>query len=134
MQPGHRSPATAIHDGAPPEWSAAKTSSPKGALPPTLHTQLASSRPRTMPHAFILGGTGQVGLATANRLLEAGWSVTLAHRGRRPVPSEPVDPDLVQPHGALALFVEVRFDRHAAEREAGADRVMGRKTVILIMA
>jgi nucleoside-diphosphate-sugar epimerase len=41
-----------------------------------------------MPHAFILGGTGQIGLATADCLLKAVWSVTLAHRGPRPVPSD----------------------------------------------
>ena len=32
-------------------------------------------------HAFILGGTGQIGGAIAKNLLEAGWRVTLAHRG-----------------------------------------------------
>jgi nucleoside-diphosphate-sugar epimerase len=69
-----------------------------------------------MPHAFILGGTGQVGLATANRLLQAGWSVTLAHRGRRPVSS-----DLLE-HGAET----VRLDRDepgalARHLSSGAD-------------
>ncbi len=38
-----------------------------------------------MPHAFILGGNGQIGLATASRMLEAGWTVTVAHRGQRGV-------------------------------------------------
>jgi nucleoside-diphosphate-sugar epimerase len=36
-----------------------------------------------LPRAFIVGGTGQIGLATASRLIEEGWSVTLAHRGLR---------------------------------------------------
>lgn len=33
-----------------------------------------------MKHAFILGGTGQIGHAVANRLLAEGWCVTLASR------------------------------------------------------
>ena len=36
--------------------------------------------------AFLLGGTGQVGQAAAQRLLAAGWEVVLASRGERPVP------------------------------------------------
>jgi lactate dehydrogenase-like 2-hydroxyacid dehydrogenase len=39
-----------------------------------------------MPHAFILGGNGQIGLATASQMLAAGWRVTLAHRARRELP------------------------------------------------
>jgi nucleoside-diphosphate-sugar epimerase len=35
-----------------------------------------------MPRALVLGGTGQVGLATAKRLLAAGWDVDLT--GRNP--------------------------------------------------
>jgi len=34
-------------------------------------------------HAFILGGTGQIGRAIANNLLNAGWAVSIAARGRR---------------------------------------------------
>ena len=33
--------------------------------------------------AFIIGGTGQIGTATAERLLRDGWRVTTAHRGER---------------------------------------------------
>lgn len=33
--------------------------------------------------AFVIGGTGQIGIAVAAELLRAGWSVTLAHTGRR---------------------------------------------------
>jgi nucleoside-diphosphate-sugar epimerase len=33
--------------------------------------------------AFIIGGTGQIGIATAARLLDEGWRVTLGHTGRR---------------------------------------------------
>lgn len=35
-------------------------------------------------HAFIVGGTGQIGRAVADRLLRCGWSVTLSCRGLRP--------------------------------------------------
>ncbi len=37
--------------------------------------------------AFILGGTGQIGWATAARLLDAGWDVAVGHRGRHRLPS-----------------------------------------------
>ncbi|WP_073973249.1 NAD(P)H-binding protein [Erythrobacter donghaensis] len=40
-----------------------------------------------MSKAFILGGTGQIGLAVAERLLEDGWQVTLGSRGRQQLPS-----------------------------------------------
>lgn len=36
--------------------------------------------------AFILGGTGQIGRATADRLLRAGWEVTLGARNEEEVP------------------------------------------------
>ncbi len=39
-------------------------------------------------HAFILGGTGQIGRAVAENLLAAGWDVTVSHRGNRLVPAE----------------------------------------------
>ena len=45
-----------------------------------------------MPRAFILGGNGQIGLATASRMLEVGWSVTLAHRSGRGVHFGPEPP------------------------------------------
>jgi nucleoside-diphosphate-sugar epimerase len=40
-----------------------------------------------MPHAFIAGGTGQIGRATAACHIDCGWNVTLAHRGLSPPPS-----------------------------------------------
>jgi nucleoside-diphosphate-sugar epimerase len=39
-----------------------------------------------MPHAFIVGGTGQIGRAVAACLLDSGWTATVAHRGLRPPP------------------------------------------------
>jgi nucleoside-diphosphate-sugar epimerase len=38
--------------------------------------------------AFLLGGTGQIGRATASRLVAAGWEVVLASRGERPITEE----------------------------------------------
>jgi uncharacterized protein YbjT (DUF2867 family) len=42
--------------------------------------------PLRMSHAFLLGGTGQIARATAAHLIDAGWTVTIAHRGLRPPP------------------------------------------------
>lgn len=41
-----------------------------------------------MPHAFILGGTGQIGLALGTRLLADGWTVALAQRGPHAPPAD----------------------------------------------
>jgi nucleoside-diphosphate-sugar epimerase len=41
--------------------------------------------------AFILGGTGQIGRAVARNLLDQGWRVVVAHRGRRSPPPELVE-------------------------------------------
>jgi nucleoside-diphosphate-sugar epimerase len=38
-------------------------------------------------HAFIIGGTGQIGRAIAAELLDRGWEVTLSSRGIRPGPA-----------------------------------------------
>lgn len=70
-------------------------------------------------HGIILGGSGQIGRAVASRLLDAGWSVTLASRGQRDVAS-----DLVA-RGARS----VAFDRSepgalAAAIGSGADAVV----------
>jgi nucleoside-diphosphate-sugar epimerase len=62
-----------------------------------------------MPHAFILGGNGQIGIATASHLLDSGWTVTIAHRGLRPLPAELVS------RGAEA----VRLDRDEPGALAG---------------
>jgi nucleoside-diphosphate-sugar epimerase len=37
-------------------------------------------------HIFILGGSGQIGQATAEKFLDLGWNVTIAHRGFRVLP------------------------------------------------
>jgi nucleoside-diphosphate-sugar epimerase len=38
-------------------------------------------------HAFIIGGTGQIGRAIALRFRAAGWDVTVSHRGKRGIPA-----------------------------------------------
>ena len=74
-----------------------------------------------MPHALIVGGTGQIGRATAACLIDCGWTVTLAHRGLRAPPSELVE------RGAKA----VRLDR----REPGAlERALGAGADLLVDA
>ncbi|KGJ79098.1 hypothetical protein GY21_06085 [Cryobacterium roopkundense] len=35
-------------------------------------------------NALVIGGSGQLGVAAANRLARAGWDVTVAHRGQPP--------------------------------------------------
>jgi nucleoside-diphosphate-sugar epimerase len=39
-------------------------------------------------HAFILGGTGQIGRAVAREFLDADWNVTISHRGGRAAPAD----------------------------------------------
>jgi nucleoside-diphosphate-sugar epimerase len=39
-------------------------------------------------HAFIVGGTGQIGRAIGKNLLAGGWRVTVSHRGTRGTPPE----------------------------------------------
>ena len=41
-----------------------------------------------MPRALIIGGTGQIGRATARRLLAAGWQVDLTGRDPAHMPAE----------------------------------------------
>jgi NAD(P)-dependent dehydrogenase (short-subunit alcohol dehydrogenase family) len=42
-------------------------------------------------HAFIVGGTGQIGRAVTSDLLEHGWRVTVSHRGNRRMPGDLID-------------------------------------------
>jgi nucleoside-diphosphate-sugar epimerase len=42
-------------------------------------------------HAFILGGTGQIGRAVSAAFLSANWSVTISHRGSRPAPHDLIE-------------------------------------------
>ncbi|MEQ1771582.1 MAG: NAD-dependent epimerase/dehydratase family protein, partial [Devosia sp.] len=45
--------------------------------------------------AFIIGGTGMIGIATAAELLRAGWRVTLSHTGKRPAENVPAGAEIV---------------------------------------
>ncbi|MGW4797999.1 NAD-dependent epimerase/dehydratase family protein [Nonomuraea sp. NPDC004297] len=60
-------------------------------------------------NAFIIGGTGQIGRATAARLTAAGYAVTLGHRRLRP---DAAQPDGVQPDGVRSVQVD-RADTEA---------------------
>jgi nucleoside-diphosphate-sugar epimerase len=51
-------------------------------------------------HAFILGGTGQIGRAIAVELIEQGWRVTVAHRGIHPLPGK------LSERGVEVLFLD----------------------------
>lgn len=67
--------------------------------------------------ALLLGGTGQVGTATARALLADGYAVTIAHRGTRPLP-----PDLA------GHVTELSLDRSEADSLTAAAR--GRDLVL----
>jgi nucleoside-diphosphate-sugar epimerase len=51
-------------------------------------------------HAFILGGTGQIGRAVAMDLIAAGWEVTVSHRGILAVPQALIE------HGARIAVLD----------------------------
>lgn len=68
-------------------------------------------------NALLVGGSGQVGIATARALIAAGVSVTVAHRGTRPLPA-----DLV---GHVAELTLDRSDQDALTAAArGHDLVL----------
>jgi nucleoside-diphosphate-sugar epimerase len=98
-----------------------------------------------MPHAFIVGGTGQIGCATAACLIDAGWTVTLAHRRRRSPRSalvergakvvtldrdEPGALERVLGAGADVLVDAVAYDRHHARQLLDVQGVLGSLVVI----
>jgi nucleoside-diphosphate-sugar epimerase len=85
-----------------------------------------------MPKAFIIGGTGQIGIATAAELLRRGWSVTLGHTGRRTPQNIPAGADLAVINrtdaatlrNALGTGVDALIDTMAF-RGADADQLIG---------
>ena len=89
-----------------------------------------------MPRAVIVGGTGQIGFATARRLVFEGWDVTIASRRATALPSgcrhEAVDgrdvDGLVAAVGSAAdlLLSCVAFDSTDAQHLAEAGREAGR--------
>lgn len=84
------------------------------------------------PHAFIIGGTGQIGRAIALELVSNGWEVTVGHRGSLAAPSELVDAGVriaaldrnesgalagaLSGTGVDALIDTVAYDRHHADQ------------------
>jgi nucleoside-diphosphate-sugar epimerase len=64
--------------------------------------------PRT---AFIIGGTGQIGIAAATELLAAGWQVTCSHTGRQEPQNVPA---------GVSLAVVKRQDTAALSAAIGA--------------
>jgi nucleoside-diphosphate-sugar epimerase len=84
-------------------------------------------------HAFILGGTGQIGRAVASEFLAANWSVTISHRGAHPAPDDLVErgakvvildrdiPDQVS--RALGTGADALIDTAAFDRDHGSQLV-----------
>ncbi len=98
-----------------------------------------------MPHAFIIGGTGQIGQATAGCLVDSGWTVTIAHRGLRSPPPrlfergvKVVTLDRDEPgalaralaSGADALIDTVAYDRNHARQLLEVQGVLGSLIVV----
>ncbi len=84
-----------------------------------------------MRSAFIIGGTGQIGIAAAAELLRAGWSVTCSHTGRQEPQNVPMGASLVvgkrQDTAALSAAigkVDLLVDTMAF-RAADADQLAG---------
>ncbi|MFD2237340.1 NAD-dependent epimerase/dehydratase family protein [Aureimonas populi] len=70
-------------------------------------------------HAFIIGGTGQIGRALAAELLDHGWRVTLSSRGGRARPEE-----LVRRGAALVMLDRDEPGALARALAGGADAVI----------
>lgn len=95
-----------------------------------------------MPRAFIIGGTGQIGIAAAAELLRDGWSVTCSHTDRREPQSVPSGASLAvvkrQDAAALAdaignvdLLVDtMAFSGRDADQLAGLSDQYGHLCVI----
>ncbi|MBL8598031.1 MAG: NAD-dependent epimerase/dehydratase family protein [Devosia sp.] len=82
--------------------------------------------------AFIIGGTGQIGIAAATELLRQDWNVTLAHTGRRAPQNVPADAGLVALdrkdtaalRSALGTGIDALIDTMAF-RGTDADQLIG---------
>ena len=96
-------------------------------------------------HAFILGGTGQIGRAVARQFLAAGWNVTISHRGYHAPPDDLLEQgakavilDRNEPGalpaalrtGADALIDTTAYDRTHASQLLGVQRGVGAFVVI----
>jgi nucleoside-diphosphate-sugar epimerase len=84
-------------------------------------------------HAFVLGGTGQIGRAVAREFLGANWSVTISHRGGRPAPRDLVEcgarvvtlnrDNAGELSGALGSGADVLIDTIAYDRDHGSQLI-----------
>src|SRR5262249_25380254 len=70
-------------------------------------------------HAFIVGGTGQIGRAVTGDLLERGWRVTASHRGNRPMPR-----DLIERGAKIVIFDRDTPGELARALSSGADALI----------
>ncbi len=90
-------------------------------------------------HAFILGGTGQIGRAVANEFLSAGWTVTISHRGAHTTPADLVERGVKavtlnrdipgQLSRVLGTGADVLIDTNAYNRDHGS-QLIGSKAVL----
>jgi uncharacterized protein YbjT (DUF2867 family) len=67
-------------------------------------------------HAFVLGGTGQIGRAVEREFLSANWSVTISHRGRRRAPR-----DLIERGAKVVTLNRDNTDEFSRALGSGAD-------------
>jgi nucleoside-diphosphate-sugar epimerase len=84
-------------------------------------------------HAFVLGGTGQIGRAVAREFLGANWNVTISHRGGRPAPRDLVErgarvvtldrDNAGELLGALGSGANVLIDTTAYDRDHGSQLI-----------
>jgi nucleoside-diphosphate-sugar epimerase len=84
-------------------------------------------------HAFVIGGTGQIGRAVASEFLAANWSVTISHRGTHPAPADLVergakvvmlDRDTPgQLSGVLGAGADALIDTMAFDRDHGSQLI-----------
>ncbi|MFC6356393.1 hypothetical protein [Luethyella okanaganae] len=74
-------------------------------------------------NAAIIGGTGQIGVATAQRLARDGWRVELLHRGERTI-----DPRVFEFDGTTTRVTTHRIDR--SDTDALLEATRGRDLVL----
>lgn len=92
--------------------------------------------------AFIIGGTGQIGIATAAELLRAGWQVTCSHTGRGEPQNVPAGASLTavkrqdtaalsEAIGSVDLLVDtMAFNGKDADQLAGLSGQYGQLAVV----
>jgi len=71
-------------------------------------------------HAFILGGTGQIGRAVVGDLIEHGWRVTVSHRGIHPSPAK----RLIERGAKIVTFDREEPGELARALSSGADALI----------